>query len=409
MVRGYFYEMACIIAECHRVLKPGGVVVMVNDNVRYAGASVSVDLILSDIARKLGFDVQNILLLPNGKGNSSQQMGAHGREVLRKCVYVWRKVWKMNRLPAHLRGAADLVTPHEAIRAGFVALVLEKNRRATPAVEEGRALMSAVSRLDKPEELIGMKGVQRALLQATGISDKAAKHLDHRDKDDAVLELIEKFLIPAGQSFAEELVYRFLLTKGDALGGQMRNVGGEIAERQFTTCLLATIGLAGWPCQCQSSESKRWVRVRADDPALAERVKALSWVGDSGERTALYNRTVAFVRKNVDFILLSSGPADAKGALLRPGVYLAMGELKGGIDPAGADEHWKTAGSALRRVREGFLELDASPLTFFAAAAIVDNMADEIWERLGTGEINNAANLTNQKQLSALCRWLCQL
>ena len=25
------------------------------------------------------------------KGNSSQQMGAHGRQELRKCVYVWRK------------------------------------------------------------------------------------------------------------------------------------------------------------------------------------------------------------------------------------------------------------------------------------------------------------------------------
>jgi hypothetical protein len=31
------------------------------------------------------------LVLPNGKGNSSQQMGAHGRDVLRKCVYIWRK------------------------------------------------------------------------------------------------------------------------------------------------------------------------------------------------------------------------------------------------------------------------------------------------------------------------------
>jgi len=91
MVRGYFYEMACVIAECERVLKSGAPLIMVNDNVRYAGASVSVDVILSDIAGHLGFAVENILVLPNGKGNSSQQMGAHGREALRKCVYVWRK------------------------------------------------------------------------------------------------------------------------------------------------------------------------------------------------------------------------------------------------------------------------------------------------------------------------------
>jgi SAM-dependent methyltransferase len=91
MVRGYFYEMSCVIAECARVLKPGAPLLLVNDNVRYAGASISVDIILSEFARELGFDVESILVLPNGKGNSSQQMGAHGREALRKCVYVWHK------------------------------------------------------------------------------------------------------------------------------------------------------------------------------------------------------------------------------------------------------------------------------------------------------------------------------
>ena len=92
MVRGYFYEMACVIGECARVLKPNALLFMVNDNVRYAGASISVDIILSNIAENMGFHVENILVLLNGKGNSSQQMGKHGRDPLRKCVYVWRKI-----------------------------------------------------------------------------------------------------------------------------------------------------------------------------------------------------------------------------------------------------------------------------------------------------------------------------
>lgn len=92
MVRGYFYEMACVLAECARVLKPGSLLLMVNDNVRYAGVSISVDMILSSMAEKLGFRVEKIMVLPNGKGNSSQQMGEYGRETLRKCVYVWRKL-----------------------------------------------------------------------------------------------------------------------------------------------------------------------------------------------------------------------------------------------------------------------------------------------------------------------------
>ena len=91
MVRGYFSEMACVIGECARVLKPNARLFMVNDNVRYAGVSISVDTILSDIARFLGFEVEKILVVPGNKGNSSQQMGTYRRVPLRKCVYVWRK------------------------------------------------------------------------------------------------------------------------------------------------------------------------------------------------------------------------------------------------------------------------------------------------------------------------------
>jgi hypothetical protein len=91
MVRGYFYEMACVISESARVLKKGAHLIMVNDNVRYAGASISVDIILTELAERMGLVAEHILVLPNGKGNSSQQMGVHGREQLRKCVYVWRK------------------------------------------------------------------------------------------------------------------------------------------------------------------------------------------------------------------------------------------------------------------------------------------------------------------------------
>jgi DNA modification methylase len=90
MVRNYFKELAVVIFDCARVLKPGSPFIMVNDNVRYQGVSVPVDLILSDIAEQAGFQIQKIWVLPRGKGNSSQQMGVHGREELRKCVYVWR-------------------------------------------------------------------------------------------------------------------------------------------------------------------------------------------------------------------------------------------------------------------------------------------------------------------------------
>ena len=91
MVHNYFYEMCFVIYELARILKPGGIVAMVNDNVRYAGEEVPVDLILSDIAESFGLTTRYIWMLGRGKGNSSQQMGNHGRSELRKCVYIWEK------------------------------------------------------------------------------------------------------------------------------------------------------------------------------------------------------------------------------------------------------------------------------------------------------------------------------
>ena len=91
MIRGYFYELSCVIYELHRILYKNSLIFMVNDNVRYAGVSIPVDLILSNIAEKIGFEIINILVLPQKKGNSSQQMGNHGRVELRKCVYIWKK------------------------------------------------------------------------------------------------------------------------------------------------------------------------------------------------------------------------------------------------------------------------------------------------------------------------------
>ena len=91
MVENYFFEINLVIRELSRVLAPGGRIVMVNDNVRYHGEEIPVDLILSDFAEKAGLFVEHIWVLPRGKGNSSQQMGIYGRNELRKGVYVWPK------------------------------------------------------------------------------------------------------------------------------------------------------------------------------------------------------------------------------------------------------------------------------------------------------------------------------
>ena len=131
----------------------------------------------------------------------------------------------------HLKSSKDLETTYEAVRAGFVAQALEKNRQATPYVEEARALKIAASTAKTPGDLLIIPDIRSALLTASGVSDKANNHLLPENKEEAIRGLIENFLEPAGKKFVEELVFRFLLIRGDSLGGSMRNIGGVLAQR----------------------------------------------------------------------------------------------------------------------------------------------------------------------------------
>ena len=91
LVENYFEEMALIVVELGRLTRPGGSVFMVNDNVRYHGMDVPVDLILSEFAEQAGFRCESIRALRRGKGNSSQQMGRFGKKEMRKCIYHWTR------------------------------------------------------------------------------------------------------------------------------------------------------------------------------------------------------------------------------------------------------------------------------------------------------------------------------
>ena len=309
----------------------------------------------------------------------------------------------------HLSGKSDLVTTYEEIRAGFVALALEKNRRATPFVEQARSLKSVASQTRTPADLLKIENIQPALLTAAGVSDKAMNYLLPEDKMEAIQGLIAKYLEPAGPAFIEELVFRFLLTRGDTLGGSMRNVGGVMAERKLTRATIANLSLAKVPYKWLHADSKEWIAGKEDDADIELYLSGLSWSSKGKNRTMIYNRKVPSVNKNVDLCLLNCFPEELSSAFNDLSRYIALGELKGGIDPAGADEHWKTARTSLARIRKAFSDKKLTTHIFFVGAAIENSMAEEIWNQLEDGTLSNAANLTNADQVASLCVWLCSL
>ena len=124
----------------------------------------------------------------------------------------------------------------------------------------------------------------------------------------------------------------------------------------------------------------------------------------------LFDKKPRFIDNNVDVILLntSDGALPRRERLERKDAYLACGEWKGGIDPTGADEHWKTASSALERIRRKFRG-SSPPALFFVGAAIETAMAKEIFSQLQRGRLTYAANFTVPEQVADLAAWLVAL
>ena len=119
------------------------------------------------------------------------------------------------------------------------------------------------------------------------------------------------------------------------------------------------------------------------------------------------------IKKNIDIVVLNFHSNELNGKTFKDGInelnnYVLLGELKGGI-PAGADEHWKTANTALSRVRKKFISNGIKVPLIFIGAAIEKSMSQEIFNQYLNGEIANCANLTIDNQLFSLCNWLVKL
>ena len=144
-------------------------------------------------------------------------------------------------------------------------------------------------------------------------------------------------------------------------------------------------------------------------------MKGLHWKNKNDQRTLIFNLTVPIVKKNVDLCLFDASPEqfvagnNHQSCRHNPHSYIALGELKGGIDPAGADEHWKTAKTAIDRIIEGFNSENFKPLIFYIGAAIETKMASEIYNNLITDYIHNAANLTKPEHITSIADWLINI
>ena len=314
----------------------------------------------------------------------------------------------------HVQNALDLITTRDARRSGFLEYALRRNKESLPFVDRAKALKAVlVAHTTHPRDILHLTTIRESLLEAAGISVKAKAHLSEDDKQGLLVDFIEKVLLPSGGSYIDEIIYRYLLTAGDALGGKMRNIIGSIAKEKVTRFMVSQLQISGIAFSCLKKDMQIITENNVTTDVVGS-VKAIRWVTSTQKkRLMVYDIIVPQVKKNIDIVLLEDDcdafklrNSDLKRMLGMPNHYLAMGELKGGIDPAGADEHWKTANSALGRIRGAF----ADKLSLmFIGAAIEPAMAAEIFLQYQSGDLANCANLTNDDQLATLCEWMVRL
>lgn len=309
-----------------------------------------------------------------------------------------------------LRTSDDLVTTREARRSGFLEYALRRNRESLPFIDKAKALKVCLHRNTREcSDILTLDNIRESLLEAAGVSVKAKAHLDAQDKHDILTGFVKEILEPCGHKYIDEIVYRYLLTLGDALGGKMRNIVGSIAEEKFIRFVIAQLQVHDIAFEIYPKKTK-WISSRNYLAEMATRTKALRWHNKECNRSIIFNINIPQVKKNIDIVLLGERIEGVTTSTLSKILndrsnYLAIGELKGGIDPAGADEHWKTANTTLGRVRDAF---NSSVDLFFIGAAIETDMAREIYRQYQNKDLANAANLTVDNQLAALCEWIIE-
>ena len=316
----------------------------------------------------------------------------------------------------YIKKASDLVTNRESQRTGFLEYALRKSKESIPYIDQANALRIAIEqKTTTPIDLIKLEDEKFSCYQAAGVSVKAKKYLSTYDLDRILEEFINEFLVPAGTNYVDELVYRYLLTLGDALGGRMRNLVGSFANEKLTRNILSQIEISNLKFDFYLKSSKTWLNAKEYKLDLISDVRSIRWHLNNGEqRQLIYNLNVPLVKKNIDIVIINShlnelGGKKFKENISNPNNYVLLGELKGGIDPAGADEHWKTANTALSRVRDSFKTYQIDFPFIFIGAAIEIGMSNEIFGQYKNGEIANCANLTLDNQLINLCNWLVRL
>ncbi len=316
---------------------------------------------------------------------------------------------------------SEITTTWEETAEGFLQQAMRQFELASPFVSRiiearsklehiGSDLETLLDAAEKDQKILEI------LIGASGFTEKARSAIGQKKTKELLKRLvIEREKDQLKQDVIGNILYRYTLNCGEQLGGVKRNDIGRQAEIKFVTHLLTRMQTKYERVGVTYLHRKvhNFMNLLGTDikDLLESGLSALQWPG----RILAFNMKCPFIGStgnNVDIILLRTPRTiftrtEIRALLKKKENYILCGELKGGIDPAGADEHWKTARAALDRIAGSFSTHSLGLI--FIGAAIEVAMAREIIGRLKNGKLSGVANLCKPKQIENLVNWLVDL
>ena len=120
-------------------------------------------------------------------------------------------------MPKHIKNSTDLETPHESICQGFLQQASAKVEKAEPYIQEAKKLAEGLEYAKNVEEILEIPTLRDSLLTAVGFSEKALNILSEHELSSVLKKVLSKIFRGDDSDFRTQIVYRYLLTKGDSL------------------------------------------------------------------------------------------------------------------------------------------------------------------------------------------------
>jgi hypothetical protein len=220
-------------------------------------------------------------------------------------------------------------------------------------------------------------------------------------------------LVKTGQVTPQRHLEMAYANLGDSLGGAWRNEVGRLAYVEIVTPLALHLHRQGHLASIvyklkgrviQDDEEEQVNSGEIHELVIAESLDLEAKLADLEEQRIVYRELRL---RNGNRLLLNRQiiwrDAEDQSHRIGPDLFSAGdedemlwgGELKGGADPAGSDEHWKTATRAFDRILLACERTDRpQPPLSFIATILVERVAREAADWIEQGKLTSVYNLT---------------